>query len=110
MISLFTSMIPTQKWFPAYEIADMPAVFIDRILDFLLSFSLDSRERCEGTAYPVALVFTAATQRGARSIAEDFCVRPVLVSMTFHVLRVGAAPARADYLDPTRRTRPDMTR
>ena len=111
MISLFASMITTCERFLAYEITDVPAVFVHRIpLYPFLPFPFDSRQGGDRTADPIALVFTAAAQREARSIAENFRVCPALVPVTFYVLRGGAASTWTDYPDPTRRTRPDMTR
>ena len=111
MISFFASMIPTRERFLAYEIADMPTVLVCRaLLSLFLSLPLYSRQRCEGTANPVALVFTAAAQRSARPITKNFCVYPTLVAKAFYVLPCGTASTGTDYPDPTRRTRPSMTR
>lgn len=89
----------------------MPAVFVHRItLDLFLSFPFDPRQRGGRTADPITLVFTTVTQRGAWPITENFGVCLALVTVTFYVLRGGAASTRADYLDPTRKTRPSMTR
>lgn len=111
MISLLAGMIATRKLFLAYEITNVPAIFVQRILfDSFLPLPLDPRERCEWTTVPLALVLTATAQRRTGPITDDFRVFPALVTVTVYVLGGGPAPARTDYLYPTGRTRPSVAR
>lgn len=110
MISFLASVISAGKRFPAHEITNVPAVFIRWFLfRSFLSLPPYPSEGCERTAFPVALMFTAAAQRRTLPITEDFRVRPTLVSVAFYVLCGGTAPTRPDYLDPASRARPSVT-